>query len=437
VAAEKERGAFLSTIDRLNTTFFPPTVKLSEKELNAEARKLSDKIASIKGKAELQEAYFNLGNVYLLAADVRNAETALAAAWQVIPDNDIAVKAKFNLAWFYKIIGKYEEAATYFGKITKEFPKSELAIVSRIETADILYKRKEYLKARDMYAALAKEYPAAEFAKFTLFRAGYISLYNLNDKKAALRFFALLEKILPDEAIASYTKTHMRKVIFGKIVSEGYKALMENKYDEAIKKFKKATKVNPHDPASYSGMGVGYFWLDKKDKALEKAREAVSLSAEDEIALTNSLYIYIMSNKIDDAIKLANDVLNKTPIANAEFHYNLGCANLKKNDVNKAKGTFIHAIEKDSSLACAYNNLGYVYWLDGDYAEAVVKFKEAIGINPKYALAHYNLGVIYFYLNQPEEAYKEFKGALRIKPSDAKASDYLRRLEGILKYKPE
>ena len=48
--------------------------------------------------------------------------------------------------------------------------------------------------------------------------------------------------------------------------------------------------------------------------------------------------------------------------------------------------------KKGGDEAAAYNNIGYLYLIEGKYNEAINSFKKAIEINPRfYVRAHENL----------------------------------------------
>jgi len=55
------------------------------------------------------------------------------------------------------------------------------------------------------------------------------------------------------------------------------------------------------------------------------------------------------------------------------------------------------------------NNLGYSYYLNGQYEPAVQPLRTALSLYPNYRQAHNNLGLVYGMMGRYEESLKEFK----------------------------
>lgn len=435
-AKEKERGGFLAALDRLNSRIFAPEVGLSPAKLEAKVKDLLAKIASTKDRGILQELYYDLGNLYVQLSNLSGAENTFLKTEELNPGNPLAIKARFNLAWAYKSMGEYEKAVACFEKLAKEFPEIDLAITSKYEAADTLYKKGEYQEARDRYALLASEHPKFEGADIALSQAGYISLYNLNDKDATLKYFSELEEKFSQTETAKHAMTKGKEAIAGDFRHGGYELLKEKKYPEAIENFKKAVEIAPLDGRSLSGMSLGFYWIDEKQEAQNLAQKAIEVKPEDGVTLTNFLFIYINSQQIDEAIKTGEETLAKVLIKRPEFYYNLGYAYVLKANIDAAVIQFDRAISLNPDFVFAYNNLGCSFWSIGKYSEAINMFKKAIDRDPEYADTYFNLGVAYFHVNQLEEACGEFKKVLKIDPTYKQAESYLQAITAILKYQP-
>lgn len=436
-AIEKERGGFLSALDNLNSQIIAPTVKLSKTNLEAKAIAIQDKIKDTKDKEALLNLYYELGNIYSQLSDLPEAEKAFLAAVNIEPKNPLAIKARFNLAWIYKSSGDYDKAKSYFEDLSKEFPELELAIASQYEMADTSYKKGDYAQARDQYAQLAEKYPQAGMADFALSQAGSISFYNLDEKEAAAKYLSELEEKYSQTEVGKHVRTKTSEAMATNFREEGYKLIKDKEYTKAIENFEKAVEIAPSDSQSVSGMGLGFYWLGRQIEALEKVEKAVHIATiPDELTLINSLFVYINTKRIDEAIKIGEEVLDKTTVPRAEFYYNMGYAYVLKSKTEKAISQFERAIRINPDFVFAYNNLGCVLWMRGEYEKSVKKFKEAIDRTPEYADAHFNLGIVYFNLNRFEDAYKEFKKVLEINPTDQRAQKYLNAIIASLGYTP-
>jgi len=433
---EKGRHGILKLLDQVNARLFASEVPSSKDRLEKQARSLLAKINSTKDEESLQASYYELGNIYVELSDISKAQEAFLKVVQINPKSDIAIKARFNLAWAYKSGGQYDKAIAYFEQIKKEFPSLELAVASDYQIADAFYKKGEYEASRDKYAKLAAENANSSFLYgFSLSEAGNISLFYLNNPEAAMKYFSELGKNLPDSEITKYIRRKSANLMSRNLRMEGFELLGERKYIEAIGKFEKAVEVAPTDGQSFSGLGLGFYWLDQKPKAVERAGKAVEVAAQDEIALINSLFVYINAGKLDEAIKVGEE-LSKIFIPRTEFYYNLGYAYLLKGMVQEAKDNFERSIRINPDFIFSYNNLGCALWMATAYAQAIQRFQEAIGIDQTFVTAHFNLGVVYFDLKRLEEAYKEFETVLQLNPDYHEAREYLRLITETLHYQP-
>jgi protein O-mannosyl-transferase len=83
-----------------------------------------------------------------------------------------------------------------------------------------------------------------------------------------------------------------------------------------------------------------------------------------------------------------------------------------KNKINFWK----NAVQTSPSFAFNHNNLGAMYYLDGNMEDAETEYLKALQLNPKERLAHNNLGLIFAQQNKLAEAEEEYKKELEINP---------------------
>ena len=96
---EKQRPALLVALDNLGRVFAPAGAKFSKAKLEAQARYLADYVKTVKDKAKLQEAYYELGNVYTKLSEFDQAREAYKKVVELDPGTPLARKSEFNLAW--------------------------------------------------------------------------------------------------------------------------------------------------------------------------------------------------------------------------------------------------------------------------------------------------------------------------------------------------
>jgi tetratricopeptide (TPR) repeat protein len=81
----------------------------------------------------------------------------------------------------------------------------------------------------------------------------------------------------------------------------------------------------------------------------------------------------------------------------------------------EARHDFERAVKLKKDYAEAVNNLGVIYYQQGDYKKAISLYKRALSIRPT-ASFHSNLGSVYFAQKKFEDATKEYLEALRLDP---------------------
>jgi tetratricopeptide (TPR) repeat protein len=434
---EKERGGFISGIDRLNSAVLAPELNPSVDKLRIKEKDILRKVQTTTDKDALQLLYYDLGNLYTQLSDLPRAKEAFVTAIKVNPESQLAMKAKFNYAWACKVMGEYQKAVTLFDEVSTEYARrKEMAIAGQYEVADTFYKSGDYQKARDKYAQIADEFKELDLADVALFEAGHITFNNLNDPDRAIKYFNKLEEKFPESKVVKHVIDKVRPLMSSDFRKKGFELLKVKLFNQAIENFQKAVEIAPSDTGSLSGLGLGFYWLNDKQAAVAEAGKAIEIAKMDELVLINTFFIYINSGKIDEVIRLGIEVTSKALIPRAEFYYNFGYAYVLKSKLEEAKAEFEKAVRINPDFIYAYNNLGCCLWALGKYSEAIRFFKMAIDRDPAYADAYFNQGVAYFNLNRLEDAYDEFKKVLEINPGYFQAQQYADRITQILGYRP-
>ncbi|MBL7069943.1 MAG: tetratricopeptide repeat protein [Candidatus Omnitrophica bacterium] len=470
---EKERGGFLSALDRINELIFKPQIESDTQKLQAQAKSLSEKVRAIRDPDAKQEGLYRLENTYIALLDLEMAQRVMEELLVINPKSEIAQKAKFNLAWAFNNSGEFEKAIDYFNQVAKEALDLKLSITSEYQIADVLYKKGDYEASRDRYALLADKYPEYEGKAMAYYNAAQISFNELQDYRAALEYFhqyAIMqsgyisyfnldefnEAMLYFDELAGEEANYMEKfrdsvenTRVDRLRNQGYSLLRSKEYPMAIDTFQKALYIDPSDGMSIIGKGLGYYWEGQGEMAQREAIKAIDLvkgsgasEDEDESVLTNAIFIFINSKDSAGAIYLGEKFLVKKRIEGEEieapeFYYNLAYAYILEGDMKKAAEYLEKSISMKREFTLAHNNLGCAYWVKKDYSKALASFKIATVRNDKLADAHFNLGIAHYYLNRLDDAYEHFKNALLVDPSYQRAEHYMRRIEEELRMGPE
>lgn len=160
----------------------------------------------------------------------------------------------------------------------------------------------------------------------------------------------------------------------------GYLKTSEEKYNEAIEAFQKATKLDRLFAKAYEAMGNAYKCLGKHEEAQKYLQKAAD--------------IYMSKDNMQVAEEILNEILK-----------------IGKNTVN------------------VYNSLGVLYRKKGDPETALKHYKKAIKVHPQEPFILYNIGRLYLDIKDPVQAKKYFGMALNVKPDFEEAREVLNAIE--------
>ncbi len=159
-----------------------------------------------------------------------------------------------------------------------------------------------------------------------------------------------------------------------------------------------------------------YFYRDCVIKSPQKFRPHNNLG----IALYNE-------NRFHAAIDHYQKALQINPYSRyVKFTYNnLGNAELKLYNADKAVTYFSKALDIDPNFPKALNNMGNALIQLKRYSEAIPFFTKILNQDEKHVEAHINIGVALTRLNRIDEAIDHYKTALAIYPFHAEAHNNL------------
>jgi tetratricopeptide (TPR) repeat protein len=123
---------------------------------------------------------------------------------------------------------------------------------------------------------------------------------------------------------------------------------------------------------------------------------------------------YISQNRLDDAIKLLNKSIEKSPGLTIA-HTTMGHAYRSKGDLVNARDFFKKAIALDSKCVDALIGLANVAIIEKNYEDAMRLLNEALQLDEDYPTTHTTFGMLYDKMGNVEEAIKHHKKALQSK----------------------
>ena len=122
--------------------------------------------------------------------------------------------------------------------------------------------------------------------------------------------------------------------------------------------------------------------------------------------------------KSKQAIELFRQTVESYPDFSPAY-INMGLQQLRIKDRKAAKDSLKKAISIKANNPIAYNHLGVISRLEGDFDSALNYYKKAIDLDSDYALSHLNLGILldlYLYdLKQALEHYERYQSLVKNK----------------------
>jgi len=159
---------------------------------------------------------------------------------------------------------------------------------------------------------------------------------------------------------------------------QGTSELVEKNYQMALTNLLKAKDLDPNNSKIRTNLGMAYYFRDQAELAINELKEAISIDKKNTDAKMNLATIYMEKNKLKEAKKLYEDVLNDlTYVALHRVHYNLAILNLKIGDRKSAFEELFRSIKEKEDYCLAHYKLGELYNEEYKYKEAFNSFKES------------------------------------------------------------
>ena len=157
----------------------------------------------------------------------------------------------------------------------------------------------------------------------------------------------------------------------------GYICTAQNRLEQALGYFRKATRINQAFARAHRKMGEVYVKLGRKKLAEQSFQQAAEIYMEKQM----DDYAELVLNEV---VKLNPDTIN------------------------------------------VYNTLGIIYRRRGHYEQALAQYRKALKVNPDNESIYYNMGRIFFDTQRFDEAEKILQRSLEINPEFNEGRELLR-----------
>ena len=172
----------------------------------------------------------------------------------------------------------------------------------------------------------------------------------------------------------------------------GLDLFVKKDYDEAIKEFDEAIKLDPnHRSARYYR---GQAWREKKDfdKAIQDFDEAIRINPQSSAYFRARGNAWLAEKEYDKAIKDFNEAIRLNP---KYAHGDRGNAWYFKREYDKAIKDYDEEIKLDPKQLSVFFNRGLAWRYKLEYDKAIENYDEVIRLDPKYVNAHYQKACAY------------------------------------------
>ena len=203
----------------------------------------------------------------------------------------------------------------------------------------------------------------------------------------------------------------------------GFVYYAQKHYPEAIEQFKKTLELESNNPDSHWGLGVAYLRTNNQaaareqyevlknlgsdyaeklvSKMIEQYKQAIEFDPGDATAYGNMGWTYYLLKDYPEAIEQYKNAIE------------LFCAYPASPSVRQAETEAIErfkwVIENDAiHKGAAYTGLGFTFYAQQQYADAIGQFKKTLELDPNNPDAHYGLGLAYLHANNKPAARTQY-----------------------------
>ncbi|MDZ7290534.1 MAG: tetratricopeptide repeat protein [candidate division KSB1 bacterium] len=268
----------------------------------------------------------------------------------ILADGVRAQSVEMNSAKLYKKQGEYDKAIEWFEK----------AIAKKPENAEAHYLLGDLYGMKGRIADMVHEFNAS---------LSYSKKYEKDISLLLQRYFA-------------------------EQFNNGVKAANEQNYPQALESFLNARLINPTQPDSYRNLAFVYTRMDSTDAVIRVYHELLAIKPDDYQSYLMLASIYNQRQQYDECIgalqkaaELAPDTARTRIIGEIGITYDM----MGKSD--EAMKTYEDALKLSPGNKDLLFNMGRLYLLREDYANAIKKFDEVLLTNPDDFEVNYNVGL--------------------------------------------
>ncbi|MHA1727786.1 MAG: tetratricopeptide repeat protein [Promethearchaeota archaeon] len=197
----------------------------------------------------------------------------------------------------------------------------------------------------------------------------------------------------------------------------GVSSCMNEKWEEAIKAYRKAIDLNPHHFLAWNNLGGVFLHLMDFNAAIKAIKKAIKIDPKKLMAWFNLGNALMANNELKEAINSFIKVVEIDKGNVAAWGY-ISSLNIRTGDLKEALHSCKKCIALDKRNAESWCLLGYIYKKKGDLNGSIKAYKKAIIVEPDSGISWFNLGNCYKNQHDLKKAIEAYKKAIEIDPQD-------------------
>lgn len=393
------------TIEPNNSMVNMLKAKLSMLNEDKQQAIISARIA-VKEDPENVDAYFILAAAHKLNNEKEQANDVISRAYE---SNRLNVKALLALSQYHVRNREIDRAEDIIDNCLNMAPDNYDALTIK---SGILIGRKQFDKAKTYIDRMLLTYPGKRsgymHSAISLSVAGNTdeALVILNDGYKKTGGDRMILKTLVSSSLALKKYNDITVMVENEIKSnaddvELYMLLSgvyvaSGRLDDAEKTLKDSFSIDSSIDGPYIALSSIYLKTNKYDKAIAILKDGL-LKTNDDLQIAFTLASVYESHKdYDSAINKYEDILKTYP-DNAVSVNNLASllSEFRTDEASKSRANELADKLKDVKQPAMLDTVGWVYYKDGRYADAVTVLKSVVEKSPDVSVFNYHLGMAY------------------------------------------
>jgi tetratricopeptide (TPR) repeat protein len=203
-------------------------------------------------------------------------------------------------------------------------------------------------------------------------------------------------------------------------IQQGVEALKQDRANEAVQLFQRATELSPALPTAWHFLGVAWERTGEKNKAMAAWSKALELQPDYPKSHASIGLMRARAGDFEGAVKELRESISADS-DDAQTHYNLGLVLAKLGRLAEARTELAECLSLEPRSTDARMQMALMLTAQNEVAAAAAMYRELIRQYPAFAEAHNNLGLVLLQQSDFRGASDAFRRALDLKPGFAPA----------------